>query len=156
MTGPGHYRAPMRSRRDDVDPAQGVLRGLALGVCGVGGRLDQPPPDVASALAMTERRYGERRARALRRFIEVPVGSVVWTLDDDGWVHRGTLAGPWRYDGTRAAWEADLVHVRPCAWTPLGTEQVPAAVQATFRRGGRNFQRIRALGGGTGTSPAQE
>ena len=36
----------------------------------------------------------------------------------------------------------DLVHVRECRWlaTPLMERDVPAAVVATFSRGGRNFQ----------------
>jgi hypothetical protein len=57
------------------------------------------------------------------------------------------VTGPWRYDATSAAYDADLVHVRPCTWDThaLAEHQVPGAVAATFRRGGRNFQRIRQL-----------
>jgi hypothetical protein len=38
----------------------------------------------------------------------------------------------------------DLVHIRPCEWlsTPVLEHDVPVAVVATFRRGGRNFQKI--------------
>ena len=61
----------------------------------------------------------------------------------------GTLTGPWRYDADPAAYEADLVNVRDCDWAddPRPEHRVPAAVAATYRRGGRNFQRIRAAEG---------
>jgi len=38
----------------------------------------------------------------------------------------------------------DLVHVRPCEWLtdPMAAPAAPAAVVATFGRGGRSFQRI--------------
>ena len=38
----------------------------------------------------------------------------------------------------------DLVHVRRCVWRepPVLESQAPAAVVATFGRGGRNFQQI--------------
>ncbi len=47
---------------------------------------------------------------------------------------------PYRYDGDGA--DVDLVHVRPCRWLSraLFEPEVPAAVVATFGRGGRNFQ----------------
>lgn len=48
------YRAPMRSRHDDVDPGLAVERALASGVCGVGGRLSTPPSTLAEALARTD------------------------------------------------------------------------------------------------------
>lgn len=142
------YRAPMRSRLDEVDPALALERALAGGRCGVGGRLARAPRDAAEAVAGTSVEYDDRTARRLERFIEVPDGAVVWTRDGDGMFHRGVLAGPWSYDPTPAAWAADLVHVRPCEWAaPVAEHRVPAPVAATFRRGGRNFQRIRALDG---------
>lgn len=74
------------------------------------------------------------------------MGAVVWARDSDGRYRRGELSGPLRYDATPAAHAADLGHVRPCTWDePLDEPQVPVAVVATFERGGRNFQRIRAL-----------
>ncbi|MDH6287585.1 hypothetical protein M2275_002489 [Rhodococcus opacus] len=39
MTPTDVYRAPMRSRRDDVDPGLAVQRALAMDVCGIGGLL---------------------------------------------------------------------------------------------------------------------
>ena len=141
------YRAPMRSRLDDVDAAAAVERALDLGVVGVGGRLESPPRDLADALARVSEDHGDRVARRLERFAAVTEGAEVWTRDPAGLFHRGRIAGPWRYDAARAAFDVDLTHVRSCAWAPgaLAEHELPAAVSAAFRRGGRNFQRIRAL-----------
>lgn len=147
MTGQVH-RAPMRSRIPEVDPDLAVERALATGVCGVGGRLRSTPRDAAEAVARTADEHDERTARRLERFQAVPVGSVVWTRDPSGFYVAGTLTGPWRYDADPAAYDADLVHVRDCAWQePLPEHRAPPAVVATYRRGGRNFQRIRGAEG---------
>ncbi|MQW75138.1 GAF domain-containing protein [Nocardioides sp. dk4132] len=146
---PETYRAPMRSRLDDIDAGLAQARAVALGLVGMGGRLDPSPgPDagVEEVLSRTVVEHGERTARRVERFAAVPAGALVWTRDTDGRYRRGALTGPWRYDATRQAYAADLVHVRPCAWEdPLDEVEVPAAVVASFERGGRNFQRIRAL-----------
>ncbi|MCW2792778.1 MAG: hypothetical protein JWO76_1876 [Nocardioides sp.] len=136
----------MRSRLPGVDPGLALERALGLGLCGVGGRLSTAPRDAPEALARTEETYDARTARRLERFMAVPDGATVWTRDDDGMYRRGLLTGPWRYDGAAEALVADLVNVRPCDWgPPVGEHEVPPAVAATFRRGGLNFQRIRAL-----------
>ena len=142
------YRAPMRSRIDDVDAGLAVERALDLGVVGVGGRLTSAPEDAGDAVARVCDEHDERVARRLERFIAVPDGAEVWTRDPAGLFHRGVVTGPWRYDDSPAAYAVDLAHVRPCSWEPgaLAEHELPAAVAATFRRGGRNFQRIRALG----------
>lgn len=121
------YRAPMRSRRDDVDVAATIERALSRGLCGFGGPKD--PSD-------------ERLARRIERFRDVAEGSFVWTRDPDGLYWLGRITGPYFYDTDDEAAAVDLVHVRPCDWlsTPLLEPTVPAAVVATFRRGGRNFQ----------------
>lgn len=124
------YRAPMHSRLDDVDRWAAVERALALGVVGMGGRDG-----------------GERTAARLERFRAAAVGAEVWTRDETGMFHRGMITGPYRFDATAAALEVDLQHVRDCSWDPepLPEHRVPAPVAATFRRGGRNFQRIRTM-----------
>lgn len=139
----GVYRAPMRSRLDGVAPWSAVDRGLALGLCGVGGRLARASADLAEALVLTEVEHGERAAARLRRFADVPEGAQVWTATADGDLRHGVLLGGWTYDGSPDAHEVDLVHVRGCRWTV--PDEVPAAVEQTFRRGGLNFQRITAL-----------
>ncbi|BBX66696.1 hypothetical protein MPSYJ_01570 [Mycolicibacterium psychrotolerans] len=123
------YRAPMRSRRDDIDPHLAVERALRAGVCGF-GRVGVP----------------ERR---VERFAEVADGSFVWTRDSDGLFWLGRLTGPYFYDA--AGEGVDLVHVRPCRWRdePLVEKRCPAAVLATFARGGRNFQQIHDAGVGS-------
>jgi hypothetical protein len=116
------YRAPLRSRRDDIDHAAAVERALRVGLVGVGR-----PDD-------------ERAERRLERFAAAPVGSYVWTRHPDGRTYLGRITGPWRRDpeGT----DVDLVHVRDCDWgtEPVDATLVPAAVTQTFARGGRNFQ----------------
>ena len=137
----------MRSRLDDVDPRLAVVRALELGVVGVGGRLSAPPASAEEALVRTAEEHDEPAARRLERFQAVPAGSTAWTREPSGFFVCGTITGPWRYDGSPAAREADLVHVRDCAWEPPVPEHlVPAGVVAAFRRGGRNFQRVGSPG----------
>jgi hypothetical protein len=146
------YRAPMRSRDDRVADGAAVERALATGVCGMGGRLDQTPATLPEARAAVEARYGERVARRIERFASLPGGTFVWTRDVEGLFWLGRLAGPWRFDASPSARDVDLVHVRDCVWSsePIAPSRVPAAVTATFARGGRNGQRI----GATGSSEA--
>ena len=141
------YRAPMRSRLDDVDSGLAVERALDLGVVGVGGRLSRAPSSPTDAVARVAEEHDERVARRLERFMAVDDGAEVWTRDPAGLFHRGVVTGPWRYDAEPAAYAVDLTHVRPCRWEAdaLAEHELPAAVAATFRRGGRNFQRIRTL-----------
>jgi hypothetical protein len=122
------YRAPMRSRRDGVDVGATIERARTLGLCGFGGPKDPPPED--------------RLVRRIARFSEVDDGSFVWTRDPDGLYWLGRVNGRYFYDSEKAAAAVDLVHVRPTRWLsePLLEPDVPAAVVATFRRGGRNFQ----------------
>ncbi|MCW2769161.1 MAG: hypothetical protein JWR27_594 [Aeromicrobium sp.] len=133
MEDPLVHRAPMRSRSDDIDAGATVERALSLGVVGVGswGRKDEQ----------------DRLARRLERFAAVPEGSFVWTVDVDGLAHLGRITGPLRTDPDGAAY--DLVHVRSCEWRP--SVRVPAGVEATFARGGRNFQQVHAPGVGRQT-----
>ena len=124
---PNVYRAPMRSRRDDVDLGATIERALARGLCGFGG--PHEPSD-------------ERTARRIERFRDVANGSFVWTRDPEGLYWLGRITGPYFYDNDDEAAAVDLVHVRECRWLaePFLEQSVPAAVLATFRRGGRNFQ----------------
>ncbi|WP_244928235.1 GAF domain-containing protein [Nocardioides sp. W7] len=118
----------MRSRSDDVEPWAAVERALERGLCGMGAVSD------------------ERSARRLDRFAAVPDGAVMWTRDPDGRFVRGVLTGPLEHDRDPAAVAVDLVHVRRCRWSePVEEHRAPPAVVATYARGGRNFQRVRAL-----------
>ncbi|WP_222847651.1 GAF domain-containing protein [Nocardioides dongxiaopingii] len=134
------YRAPMRSRVVPDDGRRAVGRALALGVVGVGGRLDAEPADLAAAVAAVATRHDERTAARLERFAAVPDGAEAWTRDADGVFHRGVLTGGWRHDPDPLAWELDLTHVRPCRWDAAAP---PPAVVEAFARGGLNFQRVR-------------
>jgi hypothetical protein len=123
------YRAPMRSRSDDVDPQGAIDRALRRSVCGFGQIVTRPADE-------------QRLARRVDRFAAIADGSFVWTRDADGLFWLGRIDGPYFYDDDAAAAAVDLVHVRPCVWvpTPLPESELPAAVIATFGRGGRNFQ----------------
>lgn len=126
---PDVYRAPMRSRCDEIDLGATVDRARRLGLCGFGQRV-------------RDRGEQGRLARRVARFADVADGSFVWTRDADGLYWLGRIDGPYFYDDDEAATAVDLVHVRPCRWLPEPTleSDVPAAVIATFERGGRNFQ----------------
>lgn len=140
------YRAPMRSRDDAVPRGAGPERALTLGVCGIGGRLHPAPDSLEDALTKADAQAGIRLAWRIERFAKAPVGAFVWTKDVDGLTYLGRIIGPWTYDADPAADAVDLVHVRACRWLPepVADAVVPADVQASFGRGGRNWQRIRA------------
>lgn len=122
----------MRSRLDDIDPAAAVEWALTAGFVGVGER-GTPQED-------------DRIRARLRRFADVDDGSFVWTRDGEGMLFVGRITGPLRQEAEGAMF--DLGQVRPCRWwhSPVETASAPPAVRASFDRGGRNFQRIRAEG----------
>jgi hypothetical protein len=125
------YRAPMRSRNDAVEPQATIHRARRLGVCGFGQ-------------AVSRSAEQGRLVRRAARFAELDEGSFVWTRDNKECFWLGRISGPYFYDADQTAAAVDLVHIRPCEWLsiPLLEQDVPAAVVATFRRGGRNFQEI--------------
>ncbi len=114
----------MRSRRDEIDLQPTIDRALEKGLVGFGDAGDDD----------------DRFERRIARFADVADGSFVWTRDSDGLFWLGRIDGPLFLDEAGAT--VDLVHVRPCSWTtePILEAEVPAAVLATFARGGRNFQ----------------
>jgi hypothetical protein len=139
------YRAPMRARdRDDVPSGAGADHGLARAIVGTGDALDAPPATIDEAVAAASARHGAKAGHMLRRFADLPDGTFVWTRASDGAFRLGRIAGPWRYDDAPAARAAGIHHVRAADWLerPFGEHEAPAAVAATFARGGRNVQRI--------------
>jgi hypothetical protein len=133
----------MRARERDVPAGAGADHGLENGIVGTGDALDPPPATAGDAVAAATRAHGDKAGRMLRRFAGLPDGAFVWTRASDGRYHLGRIGGPWRYDDSPAAREVGMHHVRPATWLerPFGEDEVPVAVAATFRRGGRNFQR---------------
>lgn len=135
------YRAPMRSRSDQVVVAATHDRAFALGLVGFGVMDFGDAPE------------GPRMDGRIARFAEVQDGSFAWTRDVDGLYRLCRIDGPYRYDSGADAVRRDLVHVRPCSWLPdpLAEASVPAAVLATFARGGRNFQQTHSATVGSET-----
>jgi hypothetical protein len=145
MTETAVFRAPMGW--DPARPGFGVARALAVGVCGMPGRLDPPPDDLDDALARLEVTGRHREAARVRRFSGLPDGVFVWTRSEIG--HSvGRINGSWYYDESPEAALADLVHVRPCTWLPgpIPEAEVPPGTLATFARGGRAFQQTHTPG----------
>jgi hypothetical protein len=137
------HRAPMRARDRDLRPGVGADQALERGLTGTGDGLDRPPETLDEALAAVADRHGDRAARRLRRFADVPDGAFVWTRGSDDHYRLGRLAGPWRYDDDPRARAVGIHHVRPTDWLDraFAEDEVPPAVAQTFGRGGRNFQR---------------
>jgi hypothetical protein len=116
----------MRARdRDDVPPFAGARHGLERGLVGIG------------------RVEGDKGARMLHRFAELPEGTFVWTRTGDHEYRLGRIAGPLREDRSASARAVGIHHVRPATWLDrvFDDHEVPPAVAATFARGGRNLQR---------------
>ncbi len=71
---------------------------------------------------------------AVRAFIELPEGALVWTRDpDDGTFYLAEICGPWTYYDDLEATAADLHNVRPVRMVacPVPT-QVPVPVANAF------------------------
>jgi hypothetical protein len=119
------HRAPMRARDRERPMGAGARFGVERGLVGIG---DTP---------------GDKGARMLHRFAGIEEGAFVWTRTGEGEYRLGRITGPWRYDDSKAARDVGIHHVRPAQWLgrAFGEDEVPAAVAATFARGGRNFQR---------------
>src|SRR4051812_20973968 len=93
------YRAPMRARDRDLPAGAGADHGLAHGLVGIGDTLaTTAPATFAEAVRAAGVEHGEKAARMLQRFAELPEGTFVWTRASTGAFHLGRIAGPWRYD----------------------------------------------------------
>jgi hypothetical protein len=138
----------MRARDRDAPEGAGARFGLSRGLVGIGDALDARPATIDEAVAAARAAHGEKAARMLRRFAELPDGTFVWTRTAPHGFHLGRIGGGWRYDDSPAAREVGIHHVRPATWIerPFGEDEVPAAVAATFARGGRNLQRTHDAG----------
>lgn len=134
----------MRARDRDLPPGAGADHGVRHGIVGTGDVLQPAPGSLEAAIAAAADRHGEKAGRMLRRFAGLPDGVFVWTRTSEGAHRLGRIAGPWTYDDSPAAAAVGIHHVRPARWLErtFDDDEVPAAVAATFGRGGRNLQRI--------------
>jgi len=116
VSDPGVYRAPMRPRGSEVLAADDAVRAGVVGI-------------------------GDTDARRIARLAELPEGTLVWTRGSEGACFLGRVGPP----PARLTPAAGLTHTRPADWLddPFTEDETPAAVLATFARGGRNLQRIR-------------
>src|SRR5438067_2505472 len=138
------FRAPMRARAVDVSAGAGAEYGVEHGLVGMGDALPAAPATLDEAITGARRAHGDKAARMLRRFADLPEGTLVWTRDRAGAYHLGRIAGPWRYDDSPAARAVGIHQVRPAHWLdrPFGEDEVPAGIAETLARGGRNLQRM--------------
>ena len=139
------YRAPMRARSFDSGLFQGARLGTERGIVGIGEPLRETPETLDQAIRALAAKHSEKSARMLSRFAGLPEGTLVWTRTDEDVFRLGELSGPWWYDDSEAAGRTGIHQVRSAIWIPgaFDPESVPPAVLETFRRGGKNLQRIR-------------
>lgn len=138
------FRAPMRARSLELDRFEGARDGIERGLVGIGEPLRELPETLEQAVEATAREHNEKSGRMLRRFAELPSGTLVWTQTASTTFRLGKITGPWRYDCSRAARRTGIRNVRPAAWveTVFDEHTAPAAVVFTFGRGGRNLQAV--------------
>jgi hypothetical protein len=116
----------MKHSCDDPSAAFALCRERS--VLGLGWRVDAPAggdPSPSAAPGVHP---------AVRAFMELPEGALVWTRDpDDGTFYLAEIRGPWTYLDDPAAIAADLHNVRPVHMVacPVGT-QVPLPVANAF------------------------
>ncbi len=78
----------------------------------------------------------------VRRFKEMPVGSLIWTRELNGEYWIGEVTGDWEYEDNAVARQMDLFCLRETDWQKVGTEdRVPGRVVNAFRSS-RTLQRI--------------
>jgi hypothetical protein len=140
---PPIYRAPMRSREGDAPAFDGARFAVEHGLVGIGGPLEIEPEDLDEAVEVTAVTHGPKPGRMLERFAALSDGTLVWTRTGEEEYRLGRIGGPWRWDSSAAARTTGIQNVRDAVWLPrtFGPDEVPAAVAATFARGGRNLQR---------------
>ncbi len=114
------------------DPSAAFALCRERSVLGLGWGVD-PSDEVRDAAAATSRRRTGIHP-AVRAFIDLPEGALVWTRDpDDGTFYLAEICGPWTYFDDSEATAADLHNVRPVNMVacPVPT-QVPVPVANAF------------------------
>ncbi len=134
----------MRARALDRGRFEGALRGVHDSLVGIGERLERPPDTLAEAVLATAGQHGDKAARMLVRFAELPDSTAVWTQTTPETFRLGRVSGPWRYDDSPPAERTGIHHVRPVDWLAeeFDPGTAPPGVVNSFARGGRNFQGI--------------
>jgi hypothetical protein len=90
----------MRSRTCDVGSGVGAEFGIRRCLVGIGKLLGRSPETVGDAVRALVHGYDQKAGRMLRRFDELPEGTLVWTRARDGSYRLGGIAGPRRYDSS--------------------------------------------------------
>jgi hypothetical protein len=147
------WRTKLRSTRPDppVNWEEQVAHCLDQNLIGIGWGLDdledgaQLGVVLAAIEARTERGWGARSARIVRRFGEqAQIGDFVWTRDTRGRYLLCRISGEYRYDVSTAATAVDVHQVRAADWapTPLNDLDVPGGVIRCFIGTGESFSRV--------------
>jgi hypothetical protein len=134
----------MRARSRDEDRYVGARLAVRDGFVGIGEPLGSSPASLSEALSQTTHEHGERSARLLRRFAQLPDEILVWTQTGVEEFRLGMISGPWRYDDSERAVKTGIHQIRPAHWLGAGFDlgRTPSRVVYAFSRGGRNLQRI--------------
>jgi hypothetical protein len=114
------------------DPSAAFALCRERSVLGLGWGVDPHAEARDAGVAMIRRQTGIHPA--VRAFIDLPEGALVWTRDpDDGTFYLAEICGPWTYFDDLQATAADLHNVRPVRMVacPIST-QVPVPVANAF------------------------
>ncbi len=110
MDAPALCALQMEHSCDDPSAAFALCRERS--VLGLGWGVDPYAEVRDEAAAMRRRQTGIHPA--VRAFIDLPEGALVWTRDpDDGTFYLAEICGPWTYFDDSEATAADLHNVRP-------------------------------------------
>ncbi len=110
------------------DPSAAFALCRERSVLGLGWRVEGADTDPSSASTASGIHP------AVRAFIDLPEGALVWTRDpDDGTFYLAQICGPWSYLDDPAATAADLHNVRPVRMVACpAPAQVPLPVANAF------------------------
>ncbi len=114
------------------DPSAAFALCRERSVLGLGWGVDPYAEVRDEAAAMRRRQTGIHPA--VRAFVDLPEGALVWTRDpDDGTFYLAEICGPWTYFDDLEATAADLHNVRPVRMVACPVPaQVPVPVANAF------------------------
>jgi hypothetical protein len=118
---------------------------VAKEAIGFGWQVVGWPKDVGDyrRLALEEYPDGKWKPNLVRLVDDMKEGDLVWSRDQFGSYHIGSVSGPWEYRAGQEYRDHDVVNVRACEWRCVGqADEVPGAVRRTFNRRGATLEKI--------------